>query len=145
MRAMSLSFAGGAAAALLLAACRPGVQATPPAAPIAAPAPQGGAVSALDAVGTEPFWSLQARPGRLLFQRMGEGAKPMAGAGPAPGLDGAIVWDGADLKLEVRPGECSDGMSDRVFPYAATVTLAAGEVLKGCAAPPGYFDGQPKP
>jgi uncharacterized membrane protein len=147
MRAMTLPALGALFSAVLLAACRPEPQA-PPASPAPAPVPApptAAAAQDLDAVGTEPFWSIQARPGSLLYQRAGETTGAFAADGPQPAVNGGLTWTAKEMKLEIAPGDCSDGMSDRTFPYAATATLAGGEVLKGCAAPPNYFDGQPKP
>ena len=142
MRAMTLALA-----AALLGACRPQAPQNPgPVSPGPPPAkPSDETPRELDAVGTEPFWSIQARPGSLLYQRMGEPARAFGADGPEPAVGDGLTWTAGEMKLELTPGDCSDGMSDRVFPYSATATLAAGEVLKGCAAPPGYFDGQPKP
>jgi uncharacterized membrane protein len=36
------------------------------------------------------------------------------------------------IRVSIDPGDCSDGMSDRVYPYAVEVVLGE-EVLKGCA------------
>jgi uncharacterized membrane protein len=43
--------------------------------------------------------------------------------------------EGADaLRLTLRKAACSDGMSDRRYPFTAEVE-AGGEMLKGCARP----------
>lgn len=51
------------------------------------------------------------------------------------GFSGKI--DGAAVDITVTPGDCSDNMSDRTYPFTATVSFG-GEVLQGC----GYTDRQ---
>lgn len=85
--------------------------------------------------GTEPFWGgtisgtelVYARPenqqGRAIAVRRFAGNNGL-------GFSGSL--DGAPLDLAVTPGACSDGMSDRTYPY--TVTLKLGEEQRsGCA------------
>lgn len=52
----------------------------------------------------------------------------------AKGASWRVSAQGKTLAIELTRSACSDGMSDRVYPYKAVVTLG-GEVLKGCAAP----------
>ena len=40
--------------------------------------------------------------------------------------------DGQSFDLTITPGECSDGMSDRTYPYTATLLIGA-EQRQGCA------------
>ena len=40
--------------------------------------------------------------------------------------------DGAELEMMVTPLACSDGMSDRAYPFTATLKLGE-ETRKGCA------------
>ena len=46
------------------------------------------------------------------------------------------IWTGKlgdrRLHLEAKRGNCSDGMSDTVYPYVATLTIA-GKTERGCA------------
>lgn len=42
------------------------------------------------------------------------------------------TFAGSSLVLMVSDGECSDGMSDRTYPFHATLKLKE-EVRKGCA------------
>ena len=54
------------------------------------------------------------------------------------GLSYSGTLDGANLTMTITPGSCSDGMSDRRFPF--TVTLQIGDALRnGCA----YSDAHP--
>lgn len=95
----------------------------------------------ITALGNEPFWSARIEGGRLTYSTPDniEGTAiavtRFAGNGGL-GISGTI--DGAALQLALTPGACSDGMSDRTYPYGAT--LAIGDTtLSGCA----YTDAQP--
>ena len=85
--------------------------------------------------GTEPFWGGSVSGGQLLWSTPEDIAgqtipvERFAGRG---GLSFSGVLAGRDLLLAVTPGTCSDGMSDRTYPYTATVTLGS-ETLAGCA------------
>jgi uncharacterized membrane protein len=91
--------------------------------------------------GTEPFWNLRIegsegvwstpdnQPGtRLSLSRF-------AGNN---GLGFTGTLEGQALSAALTPGECNDGMSDRRFPFVATIALG-GETLTGC----GYTTSQP--
>lgn len=54
------------------------------------------------------------------------------------GLGFSGKLDGADVTITVTPGECSDNMSDRSYPFTATVVLGEDNLV-GC----GYTDQQP--
>lgn len=128
-----------AALTLALAACTPaktdGID--PQGKPFDKVAPQ----EAVTMLGTEPFWNLtvegdeglwttpENQPGTKLA------LKRFAGNG---GLGFSGTLDGQPLTATLTPGQCSDGMSDRSFPFVATIALG-GETLKGC----GYTDSQP--
>lgn len=85
--------------------------------------------------GTEPFWGATAQGDQLVYTtpERPEGTtiavKRFAGRG---GLSFSGMLDGAKFDLTITPGECSDGMSDRTYPFTATL-LVAGETRKGCA------------
>ena len=82
--------------------------------------------------GTEPFWGAQIGQ-RIVLQRPDHPSITTANAGPS--INGNVaVWTTRELSIRLEPGECSDGMSDNRYPYNATVTVAGGEVLRGCAA-----------
>jgi uncharacterized membrane protein len=133
--------------AVLLGACQPshdgGAAATEPA---SAPAPAAAPVAPpldpafagdLDAKGTEPFWAVAIRKDMLTLTRPDHADLTAPHGGPQV-TGGAAVWSGgvgrAVLKVTLRNGECSDGMSDRTYPLTAEVAIG-DEVLKGCAAP----------
>lgn len=95
----------------------------------------------ITALGTEPFWSARIEGAQLTYstpdkpQGVAAAVTRFAGNGGL-GISGTL--DGAALQLAITPGACSDGMSDRTYPYGAT--LAVGDVVSsGCA----YTDAQP--
>ncbi len=96
---------------------------------------------AITALGTEPFWNGEIANGTLVYStpELPGGTeiavKRFAGNG---GLGVSGELDGKPLDLAITPGRCSDGMSDRTFPYTATLSIG-GDVRTGCA----YTDRQP--
>ena len=89
----------------------------------------------INALGTEPFWSAEIIGNAMVYSTPEniEGRRieltRFAGNG---GLGFTGNFDGSALQLAVTPGECSDGMSDRTYPF--TVTLKIDEaLLAGCA------------
>jgi len=128
-----------AALALAAAACTPaktdGID--PDGKAFDAVAPQ----EAVTMLGTEPFWNLAVTGGEGLWTTPDNqpgsqfAVKRFAGNGGL-GFSGEV--DGKALTATLTPGQCSDGMSDRSFPFVATIALG-GETFKGC----GYTDSQP--
>lgn len=92
-------------------------------------------------IGTEPFWSLRIEDGEGLWStpdnQPGTRFVVSRFAGNN-GLGFTGTLDGAPLTATLTPGGCSDGMSDRRFPFVATIALG-GETLTGC----GYTTDQP--
>lgn len=93
-----------------------------------------GADEVVHFTGTEPFWGGQAADGRLTYntpedpQGIEIAVERFAGRGGLS-LSGKLGGDGFDMM--VTPGECSDGMSDRTYPF--TVTLKLGDDQRnGC-------------
>lgn len=92
-------------------------------------------------VGTEPFWGGEARGDALTYTTPGkpEGSRiairRFAGRN---GLSFSGTLDGHPFDLSVTPGACTDGMSDRHFPFVVTL-LVGGETRRGCA----WTDAQP--
>ena len=124
-------------ALLALAACKPVAEppeddpapAAPPATQ-AAPAPNPFAGD-LNALGTEPFWAVEIRETTLKLTR--PDAPDVVVPNPGPRLAaGKAVWPGQGLVVTLTDGPCSDGMSDRVYPWFAEVT-AGIDMYKGCA------------
>lgn len=92
----------------------------------------------LRAVGTEPFWGARIQ-GRCVTYSHPE---DQAGKRVWTHLSGSAssgVWtgslDGQAFSLRTRPqADCSDGMSDRRYPIAVSLTVM-GEERQGCAEP----------
>lgn len=114
---------------LALAACKP---AQPPAAPVAS---ADALPQRMQALGTEPFWSVEIAPEGLRYSDP-ENIDGTAFAAKSVAAEGGRRWSGElasqPLTLLVVPGTCSDGMSDTVYPYRATL-VRAGQTLNGCA------------
>ena len=140
-----LVLAGGA----VLAGCQADVNRDPateetvtsqaPAAPQAPAIPpetaSAPAVERFVALGTEPFWSVEVSPGQLRYSTPED--IPGAAFAAQRSADAAAITysgtlEGQPARLRIAAGECSDGMSDTVYAYRATFTLAAQE-LRGCA------------
>lgn len=92
-------------------------------------------------IGTEPFWGGEITGATLLYRTPDnpDGAAVevtrFAGRG---GLSFSATMGDADFDLVLTSGECSDGMSDRIYPLIATLQLAR-ESRSGCA----WSTGQP--
>ena len=91
----------------------------------------------LQALGTEPFWAIYVEPGKLRYtspDTLDGTTFPATETEQGSGKRFAGTLEGMQVVLTVTPGTCSDGMSDTVYPYAATLTFGS-EVRKGCARP----------
>ncbi len=138
-----VSFAAAAAAPLLLlAACSPPAPAPGPA-PGPDPAPAATLVGTLDLSqpftvrGTEPFWAIAVTPATLDYSGLDRPQQTAANPGPVMSGTTATYTVTTSLNnslvITLTPdATCSDGMSDTVYPAAATVVIA-GETLTGCA------------
>ncbi|HEV7352900.1 MAG TPA: hypothetical protein VGN74_07230 [Brevundimonas sp.] len=88
------------------------------------------------ALGTEPFWGVDIGEGALTLTGVDRPEQRFAAEGPEL-VGTTAVWrgeaaDGATATLTLIATECSDGMSDRVYPL--TARFEAGETeLAGCA------------
>lgn len=140
-----------ALAALALAACSNSGETPPPEAPPpVAPAVLGGVDlgQPLRAIGTEPFWAVDITPQALTYTAVDHPG--LTATNPGPTLQGttavyaAAGADGATLVVTLIATECSDGMSDRVYPLTARVELGQ-QTLNGCAAPVAFLESQPAP
>ncbi|MHC3125813.1 hypothetical protein OB03_00245 [Brevundimonas sp. GN22] len=89
------------------------------------------------ALGNEPFWHVDIDQTSITFARMD--GTPVSGAGATPKVTGNLaVWettlpDQKPLVVTLTGTDCSDGMSDRIYPLAAMVKVG-DETLQGCAA-----------
>ncbi|MDJ0629072.1 MAG: peptide-binding protein [Rhodobacter sp.] len=96
--------------------------------------------------GTEPFWSLRLSPGSASFS-------DITGAGFLLGFTGALAAEGsagyplqlshaggpASSQAIIRPAACTDGMSDRTYPWTVAYLLDAPggqRFLAGCCRLP---------
>jgi uncharacterized membrane protein len=91
--------------------------------------------------GTEPFWGIRIEGSSATYSTPenieGTAFEVSRFAGNSGlGLNGTL--DGEAVTITVTPGDCSDGMSDRTFPFTATVKLGES-TLEGC----GYTSAQP--
>lgn len=85
--------------------------------------------------GTEPFWGgeIEGTVARYSTPENPEGkafdVERFAGNN---GLAFTGRIDGSNFDLMVTPGDCSDGMSDRIYPFTATLKIG-DEQRNGCA------------
>jgi uncharacterized membrane protein len=96
-------------------------------------------VEEFTAVGTEPFWSLTISRSGLVYSTPDTKSRKYPYVAPTAAsnrpLDLLRVYK---LKgqtsglLVIKKGNCSDGMSDKVYPYDATLILG-NQVREGCA------------
>jgi len=91
----------------------------------------------LHALGTEPFWSVDLRDGRLTITRPDNpavsGAATLTQAAANAATWEAKAADGRTVRLAVTAATCSDGMSDRTYPLSVALTIGT-EALKCCAS-----------
>lgn len=139
-RPVPLLALAGAVPALWLAGCEPA--SPPPAAPEPA-APVSQTLAGVDlgqplrALGTEPFWGVDITAAGLAYSGVDRPEQTAAHSGPA--VRGTVaIWSGRtdqgnDLEVTLTETECSDGMSDRIYPLSARVRIGE-ETLIGCAA-----------
>jgi len=91
--------------------------------------------------GTEPFWGGRVEGTMLTYSTPenidGETFTVKRFAGNH-GLGVSGTLGSAAFDMTVTPGKCSDGMSDRVYPFTVTLSIG-GELREGC----GWTDRQP--
>jgi uncharacterized membrane protein len=94
---------------------------------------------AIDALGTEPFWAVMIDAEQIALTRPDHPPVTAPNVG-ASRTGSAARWEAKTaegvLKLTVTAGPCSDGMSDRSYPFKAEASIG-GRKLKGCAAAAG--------
>lgn len=103
------------------------------------------ATTNISMLGTEPFWSIDIAPDGEGFAARYTSPENLNGSQFAVsrfagnngiGFNGSL--NGQDVQIALTPGQCSDGMSDRAYPYTATVAFGDA-VLYGC----GHTSDQP--
>ena len=102
----------------------------------------------LRVTGTEPFWGGTIAGGIFTYTTPenieGEAIAVDRFAGRG-GLSFSGERGGQELDLAITPTQCSDGMSDRTYPFAATLMIGA-ETREGCAwTDANPFDGPLQP
>lgn len=141
-----------AVAVLGLAACSNSNEAPPAEAPATPgpPAALGGVDlgQPLRAIGTEPFWGVEITPQTITYTA--PDTPGVTATNPGPTIQGttavyaAAGAGGTTLVVTLIATECSDGMSDRVYPLTARVELGS-QTLNGCAASVAFLNSQPAP
>ena len=125
--------------ALLLTACSSGEP----------PAGDPALASDLRVLGTEPFWAIDISKttNSATYGRAGEAdvalSYPTESKGPAGAAVLTSTSQQGDVVITLRQNDCSDGMSDRTYPWEAEVAFR-GEMLKGCAATPEFLKQTPQ-
>jgi len=93
------------------------------------------AAETVHAAGTEPFWSADVAGGRLIYRtpdnQKGE-AVPVSRFAGRGGVSFSGELAAGAATLAIMPGRCSDGMSDRSYPFDALLEID-GQIHKGCA------------
>ena len=91
--------------------------------------------SKLAGIGTEPFWNV-ALDGSDLRYTSADTPTPRSAAVVRHQANGVLEltgrFSGRPLRASIRRAPCSDGMSDRRYPFAMTLAIE-GRVLTGCA------------
>ena len=92
----------------------------------------------LRALGTEPFWAANITGGdlRYLTPENIEG-RTISVTRADDGGEATFIGEleESDFTLAISTGPCSDGMSDREYPYMAELTIGE-QVRRGCAREP---------
>ncbi|WAT19371.1 hypothetical protein OZN62_12180 [Aurantiacibacter sp. MUD11] len=85
--------------------------------------------------GTEPFWGGSVIGDRLTYStpdNIDGTTIPVTRFAGRGGLSFSGALDGQAFDLAITPAECSDGMSDRIYPFVATLQIGS-EHREGCA------------
>lgn len=99
-------------------------------------------------LGTEPFWNVDVDSDEMLFAGLDRDSVMFTAIE-------TLHWDslatykgesagGITIALTLTPEECSDGMSDRIYPLSARVEMDS-EVFAGCAAAISFLTTSPAP
>lgn len=128
---------------LMLAACSTR-EAPPAAVPVTVPPPTlwkpSPELMSFTVLGTEPFWSITTSQTEVVYStpELPQGVRLIAGSGyyrdPAgqEQISFTAKLNGEALVLIIERGQCSDGMSDTVYPYTAKLRIGV-RTEQGCA------------
>ena len=107
-----------------------------------------GAAGVSACFGTEPFWSLKLTDKTIQFKLSGDEsetktiAKPTARSASGRSSEWLALFQGQTkekagrfLNVLVKQAECSDGMSDELYPYSVEV-LSGTSLYTGCCRSP---------
>ena len=89
--------------------------------------------------GTEPFWGGEAKGSVLRYttpEKPDGQTITIARFAGRNGISLTGTLDGKAFGMAVTPGQCSDGMSERSYPFTVTLRIGAqedGELRNGCA------------
>ena len=89
------------------------------------------------AIGTEPFWDLQIGRDLVFTDRGNNISVSQPAPAPIQGTAGPI-YRTPRLEVNIVRRECSDGMSDRMYPDTVQVYVD-GRLYGGCGAPIQFF------
>ncbi len=87
------------------------------------------------AVGTEPFWGAEVDGQALVYStpEFVSGIRiTVTRRETADGAEYVGALDGKPLMLKVAAGQCSDGMSDRIYRFTAVREIGP-DIARGCA------------
>jgi uncharacterized membrane protein len=99
-------------------------------------------------LGTEPFWAVEVTASSMIWTSPDQPTQTALNPGPA--VQGTIAIyrtetdTGQDLVVTLVATECTDGMSDRLYPLTARVEIG-GQSLNGCAASKVFLETGPQP
>lgn len=134
MSALTFSRAAAAGVFLATAACHSAGDRLPGDADDHKPWSGIAATETVRLTGTEPFWGGEVGPGGLVYTTPENPDGEKAAARRFAGR-GGVSYSGAlaagAFTLAVTPAPCSDGMSDRSYPYSVTL-LIGGQTRRGC-------------
>jgi uncharacterized membrane protein len=85
--------------------------------------------------GTEPFWAGEVSRNRVTYTTPDDPKGASVSVERFAGRNGVSFSGslrGQDFVMAISPGRCSDGMSDRIYPFHV-VLRALGETREGCA------------
>src|SRR5512139_3482529 len=89
------------------------------------------------AIGTEPFWDLQIGRDLVFTDRGNNISVSQPTPRPINGTAGEI-YRTPRLEVNIVHSQCSDGMSDRVYPDSVQVYVD-GRLYRGCGAPSSFY------